>query len=260
MTRRVCLDEAAQESSPMRTFAIIGWSLAGGAAAAVLWQRARRRRSPGVPIAAARARSAVALRPAPAALWIRLGATGFVAVLVPVYWRHYGPGNFLWFSDLALFALCAALWLDGPLLVGMAAVGVLALETAWSIDFLCGGRPLHFAGYMFDATQPRAPRALSLFHLAMPPAILWLLRRRGYDRRSLPRQSALASIVLPLSYSLTRPEKNVNWAFGLGARPQRALPPWLYLAGLMAALPLFVYLPTHLVLARLFRPPPGVAA
>lgn len=243
----------------MRVVAVIAGSLASGAVAALLWRRARRRRGPGAPMAAARARFVAARQPPPD-LWIKLGATGFVAVLVPVYWRHYGPGNFLWFSDLALFALCAALWLDGALLVGMAAVGVLALETAWSIDFLCGGRPLHLAGYMFDATRPRPLRALSLFHLAMPPAILWLLRRRGYDRRSLPRQSALAWVVLPLTYALTEPEKNINWVFGPRAKPQRALPPWLYLAGLMAALPLLAYLPTHLVLARLFRPPPGVAA
>src|SRR5260370_23886993 len=109
-------------------------------------------------------------------LWMKLGGTGFVIVVVPMYWRHDGTRNFLWFSDLALCALCAALWFDSALLVGMAAIGVLALEIAWSIDFLCGGRPLHLAGYMFEAGKPLYLRALSLFHLAMPPAILSMLR------------------------------------------------------------------------------------
>ena len=46
----------------------------------------------------------------------------FVAVLVPVYWRRYGPANFLWFSDLALLVGLAAAWLESRLLAGMQAV------------------------------------------------------------------------------------------------------------------------------------------
>jgi len=34
-----------------------------------------------------------------APLWLRIGLTVFVAFLVPYYWRHYGPQNFLWLSD-----------------------------------------------------------------------------------------------------------------------------------------------------------------
>jgi hypothetical protein len=188
-------------------------------------------------------------------LAIKLAGTAYVLVLVPIYWRQYGPGNFLWFSDLALFALCAALWLDGSLLVGMTAIGVLALEIAWSIDFLSGGRLLQLADYMFDASKPFYLRTLSLFHLAIPPAILWMLHRRGYDRGSLARQTALAWVVMPVTYALTDPEKNINWVFGPGTKPQHAVSPRLYLAALMAVVPLLVYLPTHLVLARVFRPP-----
>ena len=33
--------------------------------------------------------------------------TLFVCSLVPVYWRYYGPANFLWFSDLALLITLA---------------------------------------------------------------------------------------------------------------------------------------------------------
>ena len=43
--------------------------------------------------------------------------------------------------------------------------------------------------------------------------------------------------------------------FGPGAKLQHALPPLLYLGVLMAVVPLVVYLPTHLVLVRAFRPP-----
>ena len=188
-------------------------------------------------------------------LWAKIAGTAYVLVLVPIYWRDYGPSNFLWFSDLALFALCAALWFDGSLLVGMAAIGVLALEIAWTIDFLCGGRLLDLAGYMFDTSKPLYLRALSLFHLAIPPAILWMLHRHGYDRRSLPLQTAFAWLVMLTTYALTDPEKNINWVFGLGSKPQGAVPPRLYLAALMVGVPLVVYLPTHLVLDWVFRPP-----
>src|SRR5260370_33967266 len=57
-------------------------------------------------------------------LLLKLVVTMFVAVLVPIYWRYYGPGNFLWFSDLALFLTLAALWLESPLLASTQAVSV----------------------------------------------------------------------------------------------------------------------------------------
>ena len=32
-------------------------------------------------------------------LWLKLAYTAFMAVLVPVYLRNYGPTNFLYFCD-----------------------------------------------------------------------------------------------------------------------------------------------------------------
>jgi hypothetical protein len=31
-----------------------------------------------------------------------------VAIILPVYLKRYGPGNFLWFSDIALLGVFAA--------------------------------------------------------------------------------------------------------------------------------------------------------
>ena len=42
--------------------------------------------------------------------------TVLVAVVVPVYLVKYGPANFLWFSDIGLLGICAALWLEQRLL------------------------------------------------------------------------------------------------------------------------------------------------
>lgn len=190
-------------------------------------------------------------------VWLKLGYGSFLSVLVPVYWRAYGPGNFLWLSDIALGSTAAAVIFERGALAGMMAVGVLPLELAWTADFMTAGRALGLAGYMFDGSKPRFLRALSLFHLALPPTLFWLLCRFGYDRRSLARQTALTWLVLPLSYALTKPDENINWVFGPGQSPQTRIPPLLYLALEMAVLPFAVFLPTHLALSRLFPVEPA---
>jgi len=185
----------------------------------------------------------------PIALGVKVAYTIFLAVLVAVYWAHYGPANFLWFSDIALLGGGAALWLESPLLASMMMLAVLLPECAWNLDFfgrlLTGRRMFGMSAYMFERERPRFVRALSLFHVPLPIGLVWLVHRLGYDRRAWLGQSLLALVVLPASYWLTDPAENVNWVHGLGA-PQRRLPPWLYLALLIVAFSLVLYLPPHL--------------
>lgn len=188
---------------------------------------------------------------------MKLGYAGFVVVLVPVYWRAYGPSNFLWLSDLALFGTTAAVIVENPLLASMATVGVLPLELAWNVDFATGGHLLGLASYMFDPAMPLGLRALSLFHVALPPTLLWLLASLGYDRRAFLLQTLVVEGLLPLTYAVTDPRANINWVFGPGPRPQHRLPPLAYLALEMAAIPLLAMWPTHRLLKRLFDAPPG---
>jgi hypothetical protein len=185
-------------------------------------------------------------------LWLTLAYGLAVPVIAVVYWRSYGPANFLWLSDVALGFTFAALLTGDRLIASMPAVGVLALELAWTADFLAGGRIIGLGAYMFDPKLPLYLRALSLFHLALPPTLVFLLYRLGYDRRALIYQTLLTWINLVVCYAATDREQNINWVFGPGSKPQRVLPPPLYLALEMIALPLFVFLPTHLVLERLF--------
>lgn len=190
----------------------------------------------------------------PAAL--KIACTLFVAFTIPVYYRKYGPGNFLWFSDIALIGSVAALWLESSLLASILLVGTLIPEMIWVIGFTAGllaGKPLFgLADYMFDADKPLWLRALSLFHLFLPPLLVWLVYRLGYDERAFALQCLLAWIVLPFSYLLTRPEENINWVRGLFGRPQQKIPPLLYLCLIMIGFPLLIYLPTHLLLQALF--------
>ena len=185
-------------------------------------------------------------------LWIKVAYTLMVAVIVPVYLAYYGPANFLWFSDVALIVTGVALWLENPLLVSMMTVGVLLPELLWNVTLftrlLTGIRVSGLADYMFDTRIPKWIRTLSLFHVVLPVLMLWMLHRLGYDPRALPAQTALAWVILPLTYAVTKPEDNINWVYGPGARPQRQISPPLYLAFVLILFPPIVYVPTHLLL------------
>lgn len=184
--------------------------------------------------------------------WLTLAYGFAVPVIAVVYWRHYGPANFLWLSDIALACTFASLLTGSSLLASMPAVGVLPLEIAWTLDFIAGGRLIALAAYMFDSKLPLYLRSLSLFHLALPPTILFLLYQFGYDERALIYQTVLTLVVLIVTYLVTDPQQNINWAFGPGNKPQERLPPLVYLALEMLVLPVFVFLPMHLLLNYLF--------
>lgn len=185
-------------------------------------------------------------------LWLKISYTLMVLVIIPVYWRDLGPANFLWFSDIALFALVAALWLESRLINSTMAVAVLFLETAWVLDFLTGGNLIQISAYMFEPDTELHIRILSgLFHLSLPPVLLYLLVRLGYDERALWLQIIIALMVLPVSYFVTQPEDNINWVYG-PAGPQDLLPDALYLALLATVLTLVIYIPSHLLFKRFF--------
>jgi hypothetical protein len=191
-------------------------------------------------------------------LWIKFVYTLFVAILVPIYLKHYGAANFLWFSDVALLGMVPGLWVENPLIVSTLTLAVAIPETLWNLDFFSrlftGRSPLGMATYMFDARLPRYLRALSLFHVALPVLLVWTLARVGYDPRALIAQTVLGTALFVVCYTLTNPAENINWVFGPGTAPQRTLPPLLYVGMLVVGFPLFVYWPTHLALVRLMPP------
>src|SRR5688572_3102854 len=147
---------------------------------------------------------------APIPIWIKIVYSLFVCILVPVYWVKYGPANFLWFSDIALLLTLVALWRENSLIASMMALAVVLLETGWNVGFfgrlLFGVDVTGLAAYMFESHRPLYLRALSLFHVVLPPLLVWLVWRLGYDRRALLWQTALAWVVLLASYFLTRPQ------------------------------------------------------
>ena len=188
-------------------------------------------------------------------LWLKIAYTIFVLVVIAVYWVKYGPGNFLWFSDIALFVTVPALWLESGLLASMMTLSILLLDVVWNVEFfgkLLTGRSLFgLSNYMFTATVPLAVRLLSLFHIWFPLLLLWMVYRLGYDERALLGQTMLAWVVLPVTYWVTDPIENINWVRGPRGEPQKSMPGWLYLLVQMLALFLLIYLPTHLFLKKL---------
>ena len=191
-----------------------------------------------------------------APLWLKIAYTVLVAVIVPIYWVRYGPANFLWFSDIAFVLLVPALWWQSRLIVSMMALSVLLLEIVWNVDFfvrlLSGWKIVGLSNYMFDAKLPVWLRALSLFHLILPPLLIWLLYRWGYEPRALLGQTLLAWVILPLSYWFSTPDNNVNWTKGFGDQPQTWMPPLVFLLLLMIGFPLVLYVSGHFILKRLF--------
>ncbi|MCC6949108.1 MAG: hypothetical protein IT539_15195 [Bradyrhizobiaceae bacterium] len=186
-------------------------------------------------------------------LWLKIAYGVFTPFLIVVYWPRYGVSNFLWLSDIALFFTAAAVIFEWPLLASMPAVGVLPLELFWTLDFILLGR-FGLTSYMFDPRWPLWLRLISLFHLALPPTWFWMMWKFGYEPDAFPLQVALTWIVLLICYLFTDPEKNINWAFGPGEKPQTRISPRLYFAIVMVVIPLCVMTPTHVALWWLFGP------
>lgn len=189
-------------------------------------------------------------------LSLKLAYTLLVMAVVAAYWIKYGPGNFLWFSDLALIGAVPALWLESRLLASTLAALVLLPELLWNLSYfgrlLLRRRITGLTDYMFDPSKPRWLRALSLFHVVLVPLLLWTIAQLGYDRAALPAAVLAVWIVLPLSYWLTDPAENVNWVHGPAGLWEQRLPPLVYLGLQMLVGALLAVTPTHLLLLALF--------
>lgn len=198
-------------------------------------------------------------------LGVKIAFTGFMAILVPVYWASYGPTNFLYFCDAALFLTLAAIWTGHPLPASMAAVGILLPQLVWVVDFACGCagcHPIGLATYMFDPKIKLFARSLSLFHGWLPFLLIYLVSRLGYDRRALAGWTLLATSLMLTSYFFLPPPTpasvhssipvNIDYVFGFSdTEPQHWMNPHLWVTTLILAMPLCLYLPTHFLLRRL---------
>ena len=203
-------------------------------------------------------RTRISCAPIVVPLWLTLTWTVAAVGILAIYWVRYGPANYLWFSDIALIGSIPALWLESGLLASTMLVGILLPELLWNVSLvsrlLIGVRITGIVDYMFESDRPLHLKLISLFHVPMPLILVWLVWSLGYDPRALLVMTAVNWLVLPLTWAITDPYKNINWVHGPGGEGvrQTAMLPLAYLALLMIALPVGVYLPTHWLLLNLF--------
>ena len=198
---------------------------------------------------------------------VKIVYTAFVAVLVPYYWATYTPWNFLYFCDVALLLTLVAIWTENALLVSMSSVGILLPQALWVLDFLARAiAGIHITGmtaYMFDPSLPLFVRGLSTFHGWLPFLLVYLLSRVGYDRRAYRAQAVLAmALLLVCFYLAPKPPPstqfpshavNINYVYGMDDKaPQTLMAPEVWLLLMIAVNVVALYVPTHLVLRRIY--------
>jgi hypothetical protein len=166
-----------------------------------------------------------------------------MAVLVPVYWYHYGPTNFLYFCDIALFLALFAVWRESSIAASAAAVGILIPQIFWCIDFgfeLSGTSLSGMTSYMFDERRSGFLRSLSLFHGWIPFFLLYLVKQLGYHPQALPTWTITAWAACLVAFFFLPPAGatvpdvntplNVNYVYGIDdAQPQTWMPAPIYL-------------------------------
>ena len=91
----------------------------------------RRQANPGISSGVLPHTMHISTVPRPIPLWLKIAFTVFMAVLLPVYWYHYGPTNFLYFCDVALILTLIAIWTESALLISMCCVGILLPQALW---------------------------------------------------------------------------------------------------------------------------------
>ena len=201
-------------------------------------------------------------------LWLKLVYSAFMAVLVPVYLYYYGWTNFLYFCDVALILTLIGIWKESALLASMCAIGITVPQLVWVIDFVgtaLGYPVVHMTAYMYNPSSSLFLRGLSLFHGWLPFLLVYLVATLGYDRRALLYWTVLAWVLILICYFFMPPPNpnagltpvNINYVWGLNdAAPQTWMPSWLWLIGMMVAMPIICFLPVHFLFSRLMPQAP----
>ena len=195
-------------------------------------------------------------------LGVKLAYTAFMAVLVPVYWHYYGPTNFLYFCDIALLLILVAIWPKNALLISMCCVGILVPQAVWVVDFLLNLAGYSLTGmtdYMFDCEPFAVPAAaVAVPRLAAVPARLSGLE----DSAMTGAPSGLDRAVLGRHADLFLPDAAAHAASGTDAgQHQLCVGPARHrgadlaaalrlVCRIVARIPVFVFAPTHFMLAR----------
>jgi hypothetical protein len=185
--------------------------------------------------------------------WIKYTYTLFIAVMVPAYYRHFGPTNFLWFSDIALLIMFIEVWLCTGILTSMMAVGALLFELGWNGMFtyqiIVGNTNPNFICNILTPGFPILFRILPLFHIFLPIIIIYMLKKLGYDKRAIWYQSIFGILVLCIAHMATTKPQNIDWTYAFNNSPYTNLPqPWNFI--IVILLFMLFYQFSHFLLSK----------
>jgi hypothetical protein len=174
---------------------------------------------------------------------------------VPAYAAAYGFANFLVLCNLTVLLVGVGLWTCSRLVLSSQAVAIVVVGAVWTLDLLSRlvlGRHLLGGGtaYMWDPQWPLFTRLLSLYHVVLPPLLVLVLRRIGYDRRGYWLQSAIAVVAVAIG-RLFGPGVNLNQAYVELVFGRTWGGPSTHVLAVVAFLTLLVYPLSHRLLVRL---------
>jgi hypothetical protein len=147
--------------------------------------------------------------------------------------------------------------MGSALLISSQAVSSILIDLAWALDAgwrLFSGH--HLTGgteYLFDPRYPLWVRLLSLYHVAMPPVLIWALLRLGFDWRGFQLQC----VIVLLSFTAARftpSEQNMDFAFTDPFVHRSWGPPPIHVGVSVLFMIVAVYYPTSVFLRRVIPP------
>ena len=186
---------------------------------------------------------------------LRWGALLWLLVWLPVNLKTWGWQNMMHLCDVGAIIACLGIFFQVPILVSSQAIGSVFVGVLWGIDvgwcLLTGHHVFGGTEYMWDTHYPLWNRLLSTFHLALPVALLWSMRKLRYDSRGFALQCAIVAPLFVFSRFLSS-ELNMNYAFRDPLFHRSWGPVPLHLAIIFAGTVIILSRPAHLLFKRIF--------
>jgi hypothetical protein len=175
--------------------------------------------------------------------------TLWMVLWVPVVLWAYGPQNFFWLCNAALFLILYSLWAGDRLILSSQAGTVTLIGVVWTIDLALGlatgGRTALVTSYMWNPEIPLLARTVSLYHVFLPVLAIGVLARWGYDRRGPWLQCGIGALLIIGSWLFTDPARNINWVAAPFDVEQRWIAEPIWVVSLVVLCPVLVFYPGH---------------
>jgi hypothetical protein len=150
----------------------------------------------------------------PGAQWLTLS---WLALYLPVYTQAYGVWHFFQLCNAGLIISCFAILSRQQLFISSQALGSSGIGLFWVADQLAWigtGQPLHGGtAYLWQSSIPPLARILSIYHVVLPLILLWIVYRRGYERRAWLLQCSILAGTGLIGVWFAPATENINYVF-----------------------------------------------